>query len=71
MDPEEQDLFLELEHCRWMRFFFLRGWEYAPVGDNAAKRHDCLKPFDQLTREVKEYDWDSYEAIRSLVGAEE
>ena len=71
MDPEEQDLFLELEHCRWMRFFFLRGWEYAPVRDNAAKRHDCLKPFDQLTREVKEYDWDSYEAIRSLVGAEE
>lgn len=43
---EEQKLsYMELEHRRWMRFMYLRGWQYAPVRNDAELRHNLLIPF--------------------------
>ena len=32
------------------------GWTYGPVRDDAAKRHPCLVPYDELPEREKDYD---------------
>jgi hypothetical protein len=46
----------EAEHERWMAERIGCGWTYAPVRDNAAKHHDCLIPYAQLSEPEKEKD---------------
>ncbi|MCM1027292.1 MAG: ion channel [Roseburia sp.] len=58
---EKASFYRELEHCRWMRFYALHGWRYAPVRDNARRLHPDLRPFDRLTEEEQakdDYAWE-------------
>ena len=32
------------------------GWTYGPVRDDAAKKHPCLIPYDELTEEERDFD---------------
>lgn len=51
------------EHTRWMRFYYLHNWQYAPVRDDNHRKHPCLVPFDQLSKAEQEKDWWAYETI--------
>ena len=51
-------LFQEMEHRRWMRFHQMYNWQYAPVRDNALRRHPLLLPYEQLS--VPEQRKDAY-----------
>ena len=55
----------EAEHERWMAERLRRGWTYAPVRDNAAKQHDCLLPYAELSEAEKDKDRDT---VRELPG---
>lgn len=61
--PEVRDRLQELEHIRWMRFHMLHNWTYAEKRDNAARRHDCLKPYRELSRENKDKDASAWRTI--------
>ncbi len=52
----------EHEHKLWMDFHFQNGWTYSPIRDNPTRRHDLLVPYDKLSDEQKQKD---YQAIRS------
>ncbi len=43
-------------HEVWAQNRITDGWTYGPVRDDAAKKHPCLVPYDQLTESEKEYD---------------
>lgn len=46
----------ENEHERWMRFHLMHNWQYAPVRDNALRRHPSLVPFADLSETEKAKD---------------
>lgn len=52
--------YLEMEHVRWCRFYYLQGWEYADEKDEEKRRHNCLKAFDDLDEALKVLDMDSF-----------
>ena len=61
---EERDRLQEIEHIRWCRYHYLNNWTYGPDGkDKAARTHHYLVPYDQLTRQIKDYDGDSYQTL--------
>ena len=64
--PEERDRYREIEHMRWMRFHLMNGWQYAPVRDNARRRHPSLRPFSELTPEDQAKDDYGWELIGTL-----
>ncbi len=54
----------ELEHIRWCRYHYIHNWKYGAVTDNTARTHNCLIPFNELSKEEKEKD---VEAIKSKI----
>ena len=46
----------KLEHRRWVRFYQMYNWQYAPVRDNARRRHPLLLPYEQLSGEQQRKD---------------
>lgn len=56
------DRLAELEHIRWCRYHYIHNWKYDAVTDNAARTHNCLIPFNELSEEEKAKD---VEAIKS------
>lgn len=43
------------------------GWTYGPQRNDAAKKHPCLVPYDQLPESEKEYDRNSATETLKLV----
>lgn len=43
-------------HDVWARGRFDDGWTYGETRDDAAKKHPCLVPYDQLSEIEKDYD---------------
>ena len=62
-DAEYMYRFMELEHERWRRFYYLHNWKYDENRNDAERKHNCLKPFDQLPEEIRANDLDSYFAL--------
>ena len=57
---ERADEMQEMEHRRWMRFYQMYNWQYAPVRDNAKRRHPMLLPYEELAetdRKKDAYAW--------------
>ena len=46
----------EHAHDLWAGRRLAEGWTYGPQRDDAAKRHPCLVPYDQLPNSEKQYD---------------
>ena len=63
---EELDRLSRHEHERWMSAMLEQGWRYGPVRDDAAKRHDQIKPWEQLDEPNRDQDRD---AVRELPSA--
>lgn len=64
ISPDDFDRLLEIEHIRWNRFHFLNNWRYAPGEKNKEERtHPYLVPFDELPRNIKDLDADSYATL--------
>jgi hypothetical protein len=55
-DEAERSRLAELEHERWCAERRMQGWKYGPERIEAAKIHDCLVPYAQLSAEVQGYD---------------
>ena len=43
-------------HEVWARSRMAQGWAWGPERDDAARRHPCLVPYDELPESEKEYD---------------
>ena len=43
-------------HDLWAQQRMSDGWTLGPKRDDAAKKHPCLVPYDQLPESEKEYD---------------
>ena len=43
-------------HEVWAAGRIADGWTYGPVRDDAAKKHPCLIPYEELSEEEKAYD---------------
>ncbi|HBZ22489.1 MAG TPA: hypothetical protein DEO60_15260 [Bacteroidales bacterium] len=55
-DDSRVDQLAEIEHRRWMANKFICGWVYDENRDDSQKKHDCLKDYNELPEETKEYD---------------
>ena len=56
-----------LEHERWIADRRMSGWRSGPTRDNARKIHDNIVPFDALTDELKNYDYQFVDLLDSLL----
>lgn len=58
--------FRKIEHMRWERFHYLHNWSYAPVRDNAKRKHPLLLPFEELAESNQSKDDFAWELIRQF-----
>lgn len=55
-------------HEVWAAGRIADGWTYGPVRDDAAKKHPCLIPYEELSEEEKAYDRaTSFETLKLVV----
>ena len=66
----EPDLLQEMEHRRWMRFYQMYNWRYAPERDDARRLHPLLLPYAQLSEEVRRKDAYAWEMLGRLAEAD-
>ena len=67
---EEADLFQEMEHRRWLRFYRMYNWEYNPIRDNALRRHPMILPYAELSEEDQNKDAYAWELLGEFAGAD-
>ena len=63
---ERAELLQEMEHRRWMRFYQMYNWQYAPERDNALRRHPLLVDYDRLSPEDQKKDAYAWEMLGRL-----
>ncbi len=56
----------EIEHRRWMRFYQMNNWSYAPRRDNAGRKHPLLVAYEALSPEEQAKDDYAWELIGIL-----
>lgn len=72
LETKEQnsDLYREIEHIRWMRFYIMHNWQYAPQRDNSRRLHPDIRPFSQLSvpeQEKDDYAWELLENLSEIL----
>ena len=66
MYETQADLLQKMEHRRWMRFHQMYNWQYAPVRDNARRRHPLMLPYEQLSAAEQRKDAYAWEMLGRL-----
>lgn len=59
--PGLAESFRDMEHRRWLRFYQMYNWQYAPARDNARRLHPLMLPYEQLSeaeRSKDDYAWE-------------
>ena len=67
--PEQAELLLEMEHRRWIRFYQMYNWRYAPERNNDLRFHPLLLPFAQLSKtdQLKDaYAWEMFGRLAEM-----
>ena len=54
-------------HDVWARTRMEKGWTYGPERDDAAKKHPCLVPYEELSDDEKEYDRNTSQETIKLI----
>ena len=62
----QADLLQDMEHRRWMRFYQMYNWQYAPQRDDALRRHPLLLPYEQLSSADRAKDAYAWEMLGRL-----
>lgn len=62
---ERGDVYRELEHRRWMRFYALHNWRYGER-DDGLRRHPSMRPFKELSLEEQAKDDYAWELLGDL-----
>lgn len=65
-EAQQVDLW-HLEHIRWNRYHFMNNWDYAPVRDNANRKHHLLVSYDELAYDQQKKDGDAYESLLDIL----
>ena len=65
-NPQRADQFQEMEHRRWLRFYQMYNWQYAPKRDNALRRHPLMVPYAQLSAGDRVKDAFAWEMLGKL-----
>lgn len=60
------DMYRELDHIRWMRFYTYYNWEYDPVRNDTTRQHPMLCPYHQLTPAQKRERDAAWEILGSI-----
>ncbi len=60
---EELESFREMEHRRWMRFYWLYNWQFAPERSNPDRLHPLLIDYDALPKEEQAKDSHAWEML--------
>ena len=63
---QSADFFRHVEHNRWMRFYAMYGWQYAPQRNNNLKLHPSMVPFEQLSEPERAKDDNSWLILNQL-----
>ena len=63
ISDEEVEKLAKLEHERWCRDQRLQGYRYGEKKDLVKKTHNLLVPFDKLSDDIKQYDFEAISAI--------
>ncbi len=66
MREDRADVLQEMEHRRWMRFYQMYNWQYAPKRDNALRRHPLLVDYEDLRPEEQKKDAYAWEMLGRL-----
>ncbi|MEO6340723.1 MAG: RyR domain-containing protein [Caulobacteraceae bacterium] len=64
-DDEALDRLAELEHEGWAVDRRLEGWRPGKERNHAALIHDCLLPFDELTKKTQDLDREQIKALNN------
>jgi len=62
-DKNVKDRLARLEHGRWNAERVVAGWCYHPERDNEKLLHDCITAWDNLSDDIKRYDFEAAENI--------
>ena len=62
----DAELFQEMEHRRWLRFYWMYNWDYDPVRDNALRRHTMIVPYRDLSPEDQKKDAYAWELLNEF-----
>ena len=60
------DLLSELEHIRWCNYHYFCNWTFDKTTNKNEKKHNCLVPYADLSKEEKDKDAEQILKIRSL-----
>ena len=63
---QERERLRRIEHDRWLLFYALYNWHYAPVRDNAARAHDLMLRYDDLSAQDQQKNDGPWELLRAL-----
>ncbi len=66
LNPDQADLFQEMEHRRWIRFYQMYNWQYAPKRNNILRHHPLLLPYAQLSVEERAKDAYAWKILGKL-----
>lgn len=56
-----------MEHARWNANLLLDGWKFGAIKNDEAKTHPCIVDWEQLPRDVQEWDREPVRNIPALV----
>ncbi|MCC8066455.1 MAG: ion transporter [Clostridiales bacterium] len=60
------DLYRQIEHLRWLRFYLYHNWSRGPIHSQTLRQDPRLCPYEELTPQAKAYGDYSWELLSEL-----